>query len=192
MPSFSEGFRQRMVKRLVGPGRISANQLAKEVGVSQCTLSRWLREARTVEPMSKDANGPQKGPRRSAEDKLRLVIEASGLSGDELGAFLRREGIRQVTLDQWKETVIASATAGLRDATSKRPKTTPDQERIRALEKELQRKEKALAETAALLALKKKLEAICGDEDDDTTPRSGTCSVCSVIPNALQRASPEG
>jgi hypothetical protein len=50
---------------------------------------------------------------------------------------------------------------------------SPEARRVRELEKELRRKEKALAETAALLVLKKKLDAMWGDEDDDTEPRSG-------------------
>jgi hypothetical protein len=40
--------------------------------------------------------------------------------------------------------------------------------RIRKLERELARKEKALAEAAALLVLKKKVEDLWEDEDDDT------------------------
>ena len=55
----------------------------------------------------------------------------------------------------------------------KRSKTSPEARRVRELEKELRRKDKALAEASALLVLKKKAQAIWGDEDDDTTPRSG-------------------
>ena len=47
-------------------------------------------------------------------------------------------------------------------------------QRIRQLERELHRKDKALAEVAALLALKKKVNEIWGDGDDDTTTKSGT------------------
>jgi transposase len=43
-----------------------------------------------------------------------------------------------------------------------------DAKRIKKLERELRRKEKALAEAAALLVLQKKVQAIWGDEDDDT------------------------
>jgi hypothetical protein len=43
---------------------------------------------------------------------------------------------------------------------------------MRELRRELKRKDKALAETAALIVLKKKVQAIWGDEDDDTDPKS--------------------
>ena len=49
---------------------------------------------------------------------------------------------------------------------------SPEAKRIRELERELNRKDKALAEVTALLALKKKLESLFGDEDDDTTGRN--------------------
>ena len=55
---------------------------------------------------------------------------------------------------------------------SRSMKKSPEARRIRELEKELRRKDKALAETAALLVLKKKANAIWGDEDDDTAPSS--------------------
>jgi hypothetical protein len=55
----------------------------------------------------------------------------------------------------------------------KPPRSAADLKRIRGLEKELKRKDKALAETAALLVLKKKVQEIWGDEDDSTAPRNG-------------------
>ena len=41
-----------------------------------------------------------------------------------------------------------------------------ERQRVKELERELRRKEKALAETAALLVLRKKMEAIWGDGED--------------------------
>jgi transposase-like protein len=109
------------------------------------------------------------GKKWTAEQKLRIVLKATDLSDEELGAFLRREGVHEAQLKEWTK----AATTAL----SSKPKSkqaSPETKRIRALEKELRRKEKALAETAALLALKKKLAEIWGDEDDDTSTRSGT------------------
>jgi putative transposase len=100
---------------------------------------------------------------RSAEDKMRLVLEASQLSEDELGAFLRREGLHEAELDQWRDAMMS----GLKPAASKRARSN-EARRVRELEKELRRKDKALAEAAALLVLQKKVQALWGDEDDDT------------------------
>ena len=105
----------------------------------------------------------------SPEEKLKLVHEATLLSDEQLGAFLRHRGIHETHLEQWRMQMLS----GLGKA-EKKPKTnSPDIKRIRALEKELKRKDKALAETAALLVLKKKVQEILGDEDDNTVTTNG-------------------
>ena len=174
---YSNGFKARMVKRMTGPEKISASGLADEVGVAQPTLSRWKREARTVRTMGgakKQAKDGGKTPRQwSAEEKLQVVIEAAVLSDEGLGEFLRRKGLHTAQLEEWRELAMQAAQAALAGA-KKRAKKSPEARRIKELEKELLRKDRALAEVAALLALKKKAQAIWGDEDDDTTTRSET------------------
>lgn len=172
---YTEGFKARMIKRMAGPERISATALCQEVGVPQSTLSRWLRlrPSRMVGSMT-DKKRPG-GGNRTAQEKLRLVLEASQLPDEELGEFLRREGVHEAQLQKWIETVTEAATTALSSTRSRKSKKkSPEAKRIRELEKDLCRKEKALAETAALLVLKKKLEALWGDGDDDTSTRSGT------------------
>jgi transposase-like protein len=100
----------------------------------------------------------------SAEEKLAAVLEAAALSDEGLGAFLRSRGLHEAQLQQWREQMIS----GLNPSPMQRGKKAPETKRVRELEKELRRKDKALAETAALLVLKKKAQAIWGDEDDDT------------------------
>lgn len=163
-----------MVERMAGPERISAHALSQEVGISQPTLSRWLREAprRSAMNSKKSSSNSKSGSARrgrSALDKLRLVVEAESLKGEALGAFLRREGLYEADLKAWRETASESLARP-----SKRKKSSPEAKRIRELERDLRRKEKALAEVTALLALKKKVAEILGDGDDDTGTRSGT------------------
>ncbi len=158
---YSAAFKSKMVRRMSGPRAQSANALSEDIGVSQPTLSRWLREASEgmVSPMSKhEAKRPQDW---TPEQKLAVITEAASLS--DLGAFLRRKGLHQAHLDQWRETAI-SALAGKANGCRKPAKSR----RERQLEKELRRKEKALAEAAALLVLKKKAQAIWGDGDENT------------------------
>ena len=98
------------------------------------------------------------------EEKLRLVQQAGRLDGAELGAFLRREGVHEADLAEWRTQANEAALAAL----SGRRQRTTEQKRVRKLENELRRKEKALAEAAALLVLAKKARALWPDEDDDT------------------------
>ncbi|MBZ0269709.1 transposase [bacterium] len=179
MSTYAAGFKARMVQRMAGPESISATALAKEVGVSQNTLSRWLRQASeappTVAPMTKKKRQSRsKGSVRTAQDKLRLVLEASALSEEELGAFLRREGVHEAQLEAWRSTAMEAAEGALKAPHGKRSENTAERRTIRDLERELTRKDKALAEVSALLILKKKIREIWGDEADSTGTRSGT------------------
>ena len=156
-----------MVQRLSAPNAISAIRLSKEVGVSQAQLSRWLLRARTVDPMSKErpSDRPvQPGSARSAEEKIRIAVAAAALGPDELGAFLRREGVNEAEVEQWREAMKAALDGGATKASLR----GAESKRIKELERELRRKDKALAETAALLVLQKKVREIWGDGDDDT------------------------
>ncbi len=86
---------------------------------------------------------------------------------------MRRKGVHEAQLAEWRQQVTQSAITGLRGP-SKRDRKAANIEarRVRELERELKRKEKALAEAAALLVLKKKAQAIWGDADDDTDPEN--------------------
>ena len=154
----------------MSPGGPSAYALAAESNVAQTTLSRWRHDALTMGDMSGKKAKSGKRKKWSVAERLRLVHEASELSGEELGAFLRREGVHASQLEQWRE--ILHEAFGKQTPEAKR-RTQADSERIRVLERELNRKDKALAESAALLWLRKKTEEIWGDEDDDTPRRSG-------------------
>ena len=171
MRQYSDVFRSRMVQRMVGPEAVSANALAHEVGVSQNALSRWLREARSLQGMGETPKRSKK--KWSGAEKLRIVMEASALTGSELGALLRREGLHEAELAEWR--AAAEAALGEQPRSRAKPSSKPSVEvkRIKELERELHRKEKALAEAAALLVLKKKVQEIWGDEDDTTDSRSG-------------------
>lgn len=177
---YSEAFKEKMVQKMAGPNGRSATSLSEDVGVPQATLSRWLKQAGTVPAVSKRkttkkrrspvSTAPKRPQDWSAEQKLRAVLQAAALSDDELGEFLRREGLHEAHLEQWREQLTKAAPEVF--GSRRRKKPSAEAKRIRELEKELRRKEKALAEAAALIVLKKKAQAIWGDEDDDTAPRS--------------------
>jgi len=94
-----------MVQRMAGPEGISASALSKEVGVHHPTLSRWLRRAHTFSSMGesgddKKRHEPKSTRQWNAQDKLRIVQAAAKLSDEELGAFLRREGLHVAQLQE--------------------------------------------------------------------------------------------
>jgi transposase len=178
MQQYTDTFKARMVRRMLGPNAVSANTLEAEVGVPQPTLSRWLRETASFQAMKKKSQPPSSAKatpagRRpqdwTAEEKLRAVAETLDLEGEALGEYLRRNGIHVEQVEQWK----GSAKAAMERPTAK-ARSKGESRRIKELERELRMKEKALAETAALLVLRKKVNALWGDADDDTDERNGS------------------
>lgn len=178
MMEYSELVRARMVRRMVGPGALAATELSRETGIPQPTLSRWLRGAaslRLVSPKSDtssevEATAESKRPQDwSPKERMQFVLDADGLGEHELGELLRRRGVHREQLDVWRAQaeVFGQPTASRR---------SPEGKRIKQLERELARKDKALAETAALLVLQKKLHLLFPEgqeaEDDDTDDRS--------------------
>lgn len=169
---YTEGFRARMIERLAGPDPISATALAKEVGVSQNTLSRWLREAPTLSIMGSKKNerrGGARSPRKwSGVEKLQVVLEAAKIPDAELGEFLRKKGIHESDLKAWRETA-REALEGI-DKAAKH--SAAAERRIKDLEQNLAKKDKRLKAVNALLELQKKVREIWGDAEEPTPPRS--------------------
>lgn len=159
---------------MVGRGAISATELSRETGIPQPTLSRWLRDAGSLRLVSSKPASPNEPEVTAAEkrpqdwspmDRMRFVLDADGLGEQELGELLRRRGVHREQLDAWR---AAAAAFGQAAPTRK----SPESKRIKELEREVARKDKALAETAALLVLQKKLQLLFPQdqvvEDDDT------------------------
>jgi transposase-like protein len=169
VPTYSEAFKSKMVQRMVGPQGRTALSLSGETGVSQSSLSKWLREAK-VRPVSQEQKPPKREKRPedwSPAEKLAAVVEAGRLSDAELGEFLRRKGLHEAQLTQWRQAALEAL-----GGTQPSSRASSEGRRVRELEKEVRRKDKALAEAAALLVLQKKVRAIWGDGDDDTEPES--------------------
>ncbi len=175
-------FKNAMIQKMSGPDAISATALSKQIDVPQPTLSAWLRNAAMGPSFAflnnthehtqmAPINDPKRPNEWTAENKLKIVLEASSLTDEQLGAFLRNKGLHKTNLDQWRSQMLNGLDNGL--SIKKTRQRSADAKRIRALEKELNRKDKALAETAALLVLKKKVQEIWGDEDEPTARRKG-------------------
>lgn len=151
---YSLAFKRKMVERLTGKDAVSALELSRETGVRQQNLSRWFQEARSLPLVT---SGSPKARKRTVEQKARVLSEAAALNGEQLRAYLDQNGVRLADYERWR--------IALQDDGQESAATT---QRIRTLERELARKEKALAEAAALLVLKKTIANLKPDEDVDT------------------------
>lgn len=165
-----------MIQKLTGPWGLSANALAYQVGVSQSTLSRWLRDAARLPHQTRNnlQNGKIMMVKRPAdwtpEEKFNLVLDAGAIPESELGAFLRSKGVHEAQLIEWRQMMLSALKVQKAQTSNQK---SPENRRIRQLESELDRKEKALAEAAALLMLQKKVQNLWGDEEHRTPKKSG-------------------
>ena len=116
--------------------------------------------------MSKKSGRARRPEDWSPLEKLRAVTESMGLSEGALGAYLRTHGLHAANLEQWRIQAQEGLSTEATPATKK--ELTASKKRVKGLEKELRRKNAALAETAALLVLSKKMNALWGDEGEDT------------------------
>jgi transposase len=181
---YTEQFKEQMVRRMMGLEGLSATALGKQVGVPQSTLSKWLKRATTLAAMTSESEqqtpAAKVAKKWTGQEKLRVLAAAEGLSGEALGALLRREGLHEAQLAAWRSAatgVLEQVPSAGAMSAGERRRLAAAEKRVRELEKELRRKEKALAETAALLVLEKKLQDLGWDErerdeDDASHERS--------------------
>lgn len=174
---YSEQFKANLVRRVCAPGGPSAYSLAKEVGVSQSALYLWLNQARgTVvkknkESSSAEAESTARRPQDwTAAEKLAAVVHCGTLGDDELGRYLRERGLHEEQVREWRRQCEESLNPR---AQARRERELQARERElqkdnRRLNSELLRKERALAEAAALLVLSKKARALWGEEGENT------------------------
>jgi hypothetical protein len=136
-------------------------------------LSLWLKSAGRVSVVSDDEETKPRAKRPAdwtPQQKLAAVMEAASLSETELGAWLRRKGLTEEHLRQWREALEERASSVF--APREPRASSASRKRVKELERELKRKDKALAETAALLVLQGKMQALWAEEDAPTRQSS--------------------
>jgi transposase len=147
---YGQAFKDRAVARLLPPESASVEEVAREVGVGAQTLERWRSDALSM---------PARERAWTAPARLEAVIATAAMDEAARSAWCREHGVYPQQLAQWRENAT-QALAAPEEARASPLQTKQDRRRIKDLERELARKEKALAETAALLVLSRKLEAV--------------------------------
>ena len=156
MARYGQSFKDRAVARLLPPESATLELVSKETGIAVGTLERWRENVQSM---------PARGRAWTAPARLQAVITTAALSQADKSAWCREHGIYPAQLEQW----CASATTALadpQDARASPQATRQDRKRIKDLERELLRKDRALAETAAILVLSKKVAAIYNKGED--------------------------
>ena len=140
------------------------HEVAMEYGVGRSTIGKWLRQYKQDGGINLASK--EKRPRDwTSEERMTALITTGSMSAEECASWCRKKGIFPHHLEQWKKAAIS----GMAINSSKKQSEAEKQLRKEnsTLRKDLNRKEKALAETAALLVLKKKAQAIWGEPEED-------------------------
>ncbi len=155
--------RDSILAKLTGPDKITVPELSKLENIPKSTLYYWLRQAKIKGEIMPDSDNSPQG--WSAQDKFNAVLHTASMTEFEISEFCRSKGLYPEQISQWR---AACELANDWDNTQKKDHAKllrNEKLKSKKLQQELQRKEKALAEAAALLVLQKKARAIWGDED---------------------------
>lgn len=164
MGRYSEERRTAVLEKLLPPHNGVVKRVAREEGICPATLYNWLQAARQ-RGVPVPGSGRKSTEEWSGEAKLAVVLETASLNADELSRYCRRKGLYPEQIARWKQACIDTAQLLPDRDREAAEEVRALRQRNRALEKELRRKEKALAESAALLVLQKKYRALWEDED---------------------------
>lgn len=154
---YSEAFKSSVIAKLLPPHNVSVPDMVKETGISKDTLYTWKSKYRNIQSGPGTTRNQQAGSLNNGE-KLAVVIETASLSEIEVGEYCRRKGFYPEQITGWKNAFVQGASAA--NSKAEREQLKELTTTIKQLEKELHRKDKALAETAALLVLQKKFQAL--------------------------------
>ena len=161
--SYSNERKEAVLKKMVPPNNRPIAQIAREEGIREATLYNWRQNARAQVCLLPDSETHGLG--YSAAEQFAAVVESAALNEAELSAYCRRRGLYPEQIAQWREACEQVNDWNRAQLHKLKASRREDEGRIKRLERELPQKEKALAETAALLVLSKKAEATWGVKD---------------------------
>ncbi len=169
MTHYAEELKASLIARMLPPQNASVPALAKETGIPKDTLYCWRLKARGRSGAEPDK--PRQGGAFASEVKFAIVVETSSFNELELGEYCRRKGLYPEQIANWKKAFIQGSHSVTSNA--EREQAQQQARTIKQLQSELHRKDRALAEAAALLVLGKKVQALWGDtEDERSTSKS--------------------
>ena len=164
---YSKERKESVLKKLLPPRSMSIVALSKEEGVSTATLYGWRKEARLQGRLIPDSNNAAT-KNWSSRDKFSAVLESAAMNQTEVAAYCRKKGIHPEELVGWRQACEEANDWSLASEKKLKEATQSERKKSKQLEKELARKDKALAEAAALLVLRKKYNALFQESEDDS------------------------
>lgn len=152
--------KDKLIKRMLLPESISPTNLSIETGISPSTLATWKAKASREIVI--------KGKRSfSSKEKFMIVMETYTFSEIELSKYCREKGLYVQDVKEWRIICIAANDSSKNTVVDLSDELRDEKKKSKELAREIRLKDKALAETTALLVLRKKLNAIFGENEED-------------------------
>lgn len=165
MKHYSKERKDAVIKRMMQPENAPVPMLVEETGISKVTLYDWRKQA-----IAKGLVVPEDGQNPenwSAQYKFAVVLETAVMNQAELSEYCRKKGLFAEQIAVWKENCLQANASAANHSKEDKKQAQLARNEVRQLKRELHRKDKALAETAALLVLRKKMHAIWGEDEDE-------------------------
>lgn len=159
MNTYSPERKAAVIARMLPPHNLSINQLSREEGIPSNTLYGWRAQAGISGRIAE--TGCSSPLEWSQEARFAVLVETAPLSAHAVAEYCRRKGLYPEQIQQWKDQFMKP------DQREERAIIRKQKKEIQQLNRELARKDKALAEAAALLILEKKLKALFDEENED-------------------------
>jgi transposase-like protein len=165
MSRYSNELKASVLRRMMPPENRTVLDLSQETGITQTTLYGWRRSAR-ARGIAVPGNG-EPAEQWSSAEKFRVVLETAHLTEVALAEYCRSRGLYVEQVGQWRHGCEQGNARAEEASQADRGALRQVRRRNLDLEKELRRKDKALAELAALLVLTKKLEAFRNNRENE-------------------------
>jgi len=157
--------KEAILKKMLPPNNKTIPEISKEEGICEGTLYNWRKAARAEGRLMPDGDRTPRG--WCAADKFAAVVATAAMNESELSVYCRERGLYTEQISVWREACEQANDWDRNQNKRLKEIRKTDEKRIKELERDLHRKEKALAETAALLVLRKKAQAIWGDAEEE-------------------------
>ncbi len=169
--SYPRERKEAVLKKMLPPNNKTIPEISKEEGISEGTLYNWRKAARAEGRLMPDGDTTPAG--WCAADKFAAVVETASMNETAVSAYCRERGLYAEQISEWRAACEQANDWERHQNKQLKAIRKADEKRIKELERDLKRKEKALVETAALLVLRKKAQAIWGAQrKNDQCPRS--------------------
>ncbi len=161
--TYSKAIKASVLAKALAPNAPSVVELTKEFNIPGSTIYSWM-SAMVKKQKIVPVNAPQRPHDKSPEAKLQAVIDTMGKTEQEQGAYCRAHGIYSNHLDAWKKQILEGL--GVASSNERKAENLQTLKENKKLKRDLERKDKALAEVSALLILKKKADLLWGVDED--------------------------